>query len=321
MVFSVNLGAAVKKGKAAEAEGGGDSFLHTGSSLTSQLEGTKGEDAQGSSGEQGAPASPRKSNGNTSWSMLGKKTHEERENDQNEDHDEKGNGSGANGMAGVMRIAGVARMREAALAASLAAASTTTAAMQGTTQLLQKGGEVTLGAAAAAMHGTTNLLLKGNEATMHALKLDVVGEGFSSSIQAMREQLNTAGTAVGRMSEVFKKVDSVEEENSERKWDEYEEEEDTNGEGKGWETVLTDLEKEVLIAGLTDSEDMGPTVRAVHERGVAGTAYAYEHMSPHTTTTYVSSCYCICILILLQIMCPRNTILVLEDYTNQMLNY
>jgi hypothetical protein len=124
-------------------------------------------------------------------------------------------------MAGVMRIAGVARMREAALAA----ASTTTAAMQGTTNLLQKGGEVTLGAAAAAMHGTTHLLLKGNEATMHALKLDVVG--FSSSIQAMREQLNTAGTAVGRMSEVFKKVDSVEEESSERKWDEYEEEEDT----------------------------------------------------------------------------------------------
>jgi hypothetical protein len=138
---------------------------------------------------------------------------------------------------------------------------------------------------------------------MHALKLDVVGEGFSSSIQAMREQLNTAGTAVGRMSEVFKKVDSVEEENSERKWDEYEEEEDTNGEGKGWETVLTDLEKEVLIAGLTDSEDMGPTVRAVHERGVAGTAYAYEHMSPHTTTTYVSSCYYICVPILLHIIC------------------
>ena len=284
-MFSVNLGAAVKKGKTAEAEGGGDSFLHTGSSLTSQIEGTKGEDAPGSSGEHGAS----KSAGNTSWSMLGKKTHEERENDQNEDHDEKGNGSGANGMAGVMRIAGVARMREAALAA----ASTTTAAMQGTTNLLQKGGEVTLGAAAAAMHGTTNLLLKGNEATMHALKLDVVGEGFSSSIQAMREQLNTAGTAVGRMSEVFKKVDSVEEESSERKWDEYEEEEDTNGEGKGWETVLTDLEKEVLIAGLTDSEDMGPTVRAVHERGVAGTAYACEHMSPHTTTT--------CVLMLLHV--------------------
>jgi hypothetical protein len=88
-----------------------------------------------------------------------------------------------------------------------------------------------------------------------------------------------------------------------------------------WETVLTDLEKEVLIAGLTDSEDMGPTVRAVHERGVADTAYAYEHMSHHTTTTYVSSCYYMCPHTTTYHMCPHHTILELEDYTNQTLNY
>ena len=31
----------------------------------------------------------------------------------------------------------------------------------------------------------------------------------------------------------------------------------------------TALEKDILIAGLTDSEDVGPAVRAAHERGVS----------------------------------------------------
>jgi hypothetical protein len=123
--------------------------------------------------------------------------------------------------------------------------------------------------AAAAVASTTTqemgkVFKKGNE----ALKFDQVASSIHNSIQ----DFNTHGRALaekvtlgaGRVSNVMGSSSG-----RERKWDEYHSDEDEDVDVGGGEGDLTLLEKEVLIAGLTDSEDIGPAVRAVHERGVA----------------------------------------------------
>jgi len=59
----------------------------------------------------------------------------------------------------------------------------------------------------------------------------------------------------------------------------------------GEEGELTALEEEVLIAGLTDSEDMGPAVRAVHERGVSDKLVgALEELSAQRKSDILRAC-------------------------------
>ena len=80
-------------------------------------------------------------------------------------------------------------------------------------------------------------------------------------------------------------------EKRERRWDEYGSDEDDEGELCGGEGELTALEKEVLIAGLTDSEDIGPAVQAVHERGVSDTlVHALEELSSARKEDIVHAC-------------------------------
>lgn len=142
-------------------------------------------------------------------------------------------------------------------------------------------------AAAAAASSTSQevgrVLKKGNE----ALKIDRVVK-----------DINSAATSVSkRANNVFKGRDSGNGRASfsnsfgrEQKWDEYgsENDEDVDATSEG---VLTALEKEILLAGLTDSEDMGPAVRAVHERGVSDTlVQALEELGTKRSGDILQAC-------------------------------
>lgn len=166
--------------------------------------------------------------------------------------------SGAAANLQQVQVDGVGKVRDAANAAAAAASSTS-----------QEVGRV---------------LKKGNE----ALKIDRVVK-----------DINSAATSVSkRANNVFKGRDSGNGRASfsnsfgrEHKWDEYgseNEDEDVDATSEG---VLTALEKEILIAGLTDSEDMGPAVRAVHERGVSDTlVQALEELGTQRSGDILQAC-------------------------------
>jgi len=164
------------------------------------------------------------------------------------------------------------------------------AAAHTTTSVLHKGGEAAAAAASTTSHEMGRVLKKGNE----ALKIDQV----ATSITTHMKDLNTAATSVGtRANNVFKGKDSAGGRMSlvagrERRWDEYNsEDDDEDADAGGGEGELTTLEKEVLIAGLTDSEDMGPAVRAVHERGVSEPLVkALEELSAQRSNDILQAC-------------------------------
>ena len=135
------------------------------------------------------------------------------------------------------------------------------------------------------------VLKKGNEA------LNI--ERVAFSINTHMKDLNTAATSVGNSAKnALKRGDgnrlslgAASGVGRERKWDEYASEDDDDDADLGGEGGLTELEKEVLIAGLTDSEDMGPAVRAVHERGVSGPiVQALEELSAQRRSDILQAC-------------------------------
>ena len=165
--------------------------------------------------------------------------------------------SGAAANLQKVQADGVGKVRDAANAAAAAASSTT--------------------------HEVGRVLKKGNE----ALK-----------IERVVKDINTAATSVSkRANNVFKGRESANGRVSvsssfgrEHKWDEYGSDEDGDVDATA-EGVLTALEKEILIAGLTDSEDMGPAVRAVHERGVSDTlVQALEELSTQRSGDILQAC-------------------------------
>ncbi len=148
------------------------------------------------------------------------------------------------------------------------AASGAAAGVTGAAAGLQKvhadaGGKVrdAANAAAAAASSTTHevgrVLKKGNE----ALQIERVVKDINSAAASVRNTFKGRESVNGRasFSGSFGR---------ERKWDEYGSE-DEDEDADAAEGVLTALEKDILIAGLTDSEDVGPAVRAAHERGVS----------------------------------------------------
>lgn len=149
-------------------------------------------------------------------------------------------------------------------------------------------------AAHAAAHTTTRVGEAAKSAA-EALKIDQVATSITGHIK----DLNTAATSVGtRANNVLKGRNSAGRVclgtggGRERRWDEYNsEDDDEEMDTGGGEGELTTLEKEVLIAGLTDSEDMGPAVRAVHERGVSEPlVQALEELSAQRSSDILEAC-------------------------------